>query len=166
MLNLVIQAGSAIFSTGLRLVLPLLALLLIVDISLALLARLNSQLQLITLAFPIKMLLSLGLLAWLIAGVSESVHAGVRTGSASGSAAADVVLDAMAGDSHSKTEQPTGKRLAKARIEGQFVSSREMVAATQFVVFHRGGLRLVPGLAQNHEARCCGRRWRRHLTPT
>jgi flagellar biosynthetic protein FliR len=66
MLNQVIQTGSAIFSTGLRLVLPLLALLLIVDISLALLGRLNSQLQLITLAFPIKMLLSLGLLAWLM----------------------------------------------------------------------------------------------------
>ena len=66
MLNLVVQAGSAIFTTGLRLVLPLLALLLIVDISLALLARLNSQLQLITLAFPIKMLASLGLLAWLL----------------------------------------------------------------------------------------------------
>jgi flagellar biosynthetic protein FliR len=66
MLNQVIQTGSAIFSTGLRLVLPLLALLLIVDLSLALLARLNSQLQLITLAFPIKMLVSLGLLAWLL----------------------------------------------------------------------------------------------------
>jgi flagellar biosynthetic protein FliR len=66
LLSLVIQAGAAMFSTGLRLVLPLLALLLIVDISLALLARLNSQLQLITLAFPIKMLLSLALLAWLV----------------------------------------------------------------------------------------------------
>jgi flagellar biosynthetic protein FliR len=66
MLNQLIQAGSAMFSTGLRLVLPLLAMLLIVDLSLALLARLNSQLQLITLAFPIKMLLSLGLLAWLV----------------------------------------------------------------------------------------------------
>lgn len=66
MLNQVIQTGSVMFSTGLRLVLPLLALLLIVDISLALLGRLNSQLQLITLAFPIKMLVSLGLLAWLV----------------------------------------------------------------------------------------------------
>ena len=66
MLNLVIQAGSAMFSTGLRLVLPLLAMLLIIDLSLALLARLNSQLQLITLAFPIKMMVSLGLLAWLL----------------------------------------------------------------------------------------------------
>ena len=43
-----------------------LAMLLIVDISLALLGRLNSQLQLITLAFPIKMLVSLALLAWLV----------------------------------------------------------------------------------------------------
>src|SRR5581483_196050 len=66
MLNQVIQAGSAMFSTGLRLVLPILAMLIIVDLSLALLARLNSQLQLITLAFPVKMMLSLGLLAWLL----------------------------------------------------------------------------------------------------
>ena len=66
MLNQVVQTGSVMFSTGLRLVLPLLALLLIVDISLALLARLNSQLQLISLAFPIKMLVTLGLLAWLV----------------------------------------------------------------------------------------------------
>ena len=41
----------------------------------------------------------------------------------------------MAGDSHSKTEKPTGRRLQKARTDGQYVSSREMVAATQFVVF-------------------------------
>jgi flagellar biosynthesis protein FliR len=66
MMNLLIQTGSSIFSTGLRLVLPLLALLVMVDISLALLARLNSQLQLITLAFPIKMLVTLALLAWLV----------------------------------------------------------------------------------------------------
>ncbi|MBZ5636888.1 MAG: flagellar biosynthetic protein FliR [Acidobacteriia bacterium] len=66
MLNQVIQTGSAMFSTGLRLVLPLVAMLLIVDLSLALLARLNSQLQLITLAFPVKMMLSLALLAWLL----------------------------------------------------------------------------------------------------
>jgi flagellar biosynthetic protein FliR len=61
-----IQAGASIFSTGLRLVLPLLALLLMVEISLALLARLNSQLHLMQLAFPIKMLLTLILLGWLL----------------------------------------------------------------------------------------------------
>jgi flagellar biosynthesis protein FliR len=37
-----------------------------VEISLALLARLNMQLHLMTLAFPIKMLLSLTLLGWLL----------------------------------------------------------------------------------------------------
>lgn len=66
MARMVLQTGSSIFSTGLRLVLPLAALLIIVDISLALLARLNAQLQLLTLAFPIKMLLSLALLSSLL----------------------------------------------------------------------------------------------------
>jgi flagellar biosynthetic protein FlhB len=41
----------------------------------------------------------------------------------------------MAGDSHSKTEKPTARRLHKARTEGQFPTSRELVAATQFAVF-------------------------------
>ncbi len=35
----------------------------------------------------------------------------------------------------SKTEQPTGRRLERARREGQFASSRELVAAGQFLVF-------------------------------
>jgi flagellar biosynthetic protein FliR len=62
----VAKAGSVIFSGGFKLVLPLVALLAMIDISLALLARLNSQLQLITLAFPIKMLASLAMFAWLM----------------------------------------------------------------------------------------------------
>lgn len=66
MARLLLQTGSSIFSTGLRLVLPMVALLIIVDISLALLARLNAQLHLLTLAFPIKMLLSLALLSALV----------------------------------------------------------------------------------------------------
>jgi len=41
----------------------------------------------------------------------------------------------MPGDSHSKTEKPSARRLHKARVEGQFPASRELVAATQFVVF-------------------------------
>jgi len=41
----------------------------------------------------------------------------------------------MTGDSHSKTEQPTLRRLFKARLEGQFPTSRELVMATQFLVF-------------------------------
>jgi flagellar biosynthetic protein FlhB len=34
-----------------------------------------------------------------------------------------------------KTEKPTGRRLEKARNDGQFASSREVVAATQFLIF-------------------------------
>jgi flagellar biosynthetic protein FliR len=64
--NQLVQTGSSIFTTGLRLVLPLLSLLLMVEISMALLARLNSQLHLMLLSRPIKMLLSLTLFAWLL----------------------------------------------------------------------------------------------------
>ena len=61
----IVGLGGTIFVTGLRLVLPILGLLLMIEISLALLARLNSQLQLMMLTFPVKMLLSLVLLAWM-----------------------------------------------------------------------------------------------------
>jgi flagellar biosynthetic protein FliR len=64
--TMLIQTGGLVFVTGLRLVLPLAGLLLLVEISLALLSRLNSQLHLMTMSFPIKMLLSLSLLAWLV----------------------------------------------------------------------------------------------------
>jgi flagellar biosynthetic protein FliR len=67
MMNAVIQLGSTIFSTGLRLVLPILGLLLMVEISVALLARLNSQLHLMQMTFPLKMTLALVMIAWLLA---------------------------------------------------------------------------------------------------
>lgn len=66
MLNALIRLGSTIFTTGLRLVLPIMGLLLMVEISVALLARLNSQLHLMMLTMPMKLLLSLTLLAWLV----------------------------------------------------------------------------------------------------
>lgn len=48
--------ASDIFAVGVRLSMPVIALLALVDLSLALLGRINSQLQLIHLAFPLKML--------------------------------------------------------------------------------------------------------------
>jgi flagellar biosynthesis protein FliR len=66
MVDRLIQAGASIFTSGFRLVLPLLSLLLMVEISMALLARLNSQLHLMLLSRPIKMLLTLALFAWLL----------------------------------------------------------------------------------------------------
>ena len=59
----VLRIGSGIFELGFELALPVLALLAMIDISLALLGRLNSQLQVIILSFPLKMLVSLALLA-------------------------------------------------------------------------------------------------------
>lgn len=61
--EIVIGMGAAMFSTGLRLAFPVIAMLLLVDVGLALLGRLQPGLQLITLAFPVKMLASLALLA-------------------------------------------------------------------------------------------------------
>ena len=62
-----IRLGSSLFSVGVRLALPVVGLLVMVDVALALLGRLNSQLQLLSLAFPIKMLLSLLVLTWIAA---------------------------------------------------------------------------------------------------
>ena len=59
----VIRMGSTIFTTGFRLALPVVALLVMIDVSLALLGRINAQLQLLTLAFPAKMMTALAVLA-------------------------------------------------------------------------------------------------------
>ncbi len=59
-----IRLSTGIFSMGLRLAFPLITLLGLIDLSLALLGRLNAQLQLVTLAFPAKMLTALALLAF------------------------------------------------------------------------------------------------------
>jgi flagellar biosynthetic protein FliR len=58
--------GSSAFSTGLRLVLPVMILMFLIDLSIGLLGRLNAQLQLVALAFPIKMVASLAALSFLI----------------------------------------------------------------------------------------------------
>jgi flagellar biosynthetic protein FliR len=61
-----LMLGSGIFSTGLHLALPLMTLLFLIDLSIGLLGHLNSQLQLIALAFPAKMLTALAALSLLV----------------------------------------------------------------------------------------------------
>jgi len=61
-----IQLGSGVFSTGFRLALPLMTLLFLIDLSVGLLGQINSQLQLIALVFPAKMLVSLAALSFLL----------------------------------------------------------------------------------------------------
>jgi flagellar biosynthetic protein FliR len=60
----IIRLGAVLFAAGIRLALPVVALLLMVDVALALVGRLNQQLQLLSLAFPVKMLLALAVLSW------------------------------------------------------------------------------------------------------
>jgi flagellar biosynthesis protein FliR len=61
-----IGLGTTLFAVGLRLALPVIALLVMVDVALALLGRVNAQLQLLSLAFPVKMLLGLLALVWIL----------------------------------------------------------------------------------------------------
>ncbi len=62
----VLHLAGNVFSLGLRLALPVLGLLLLTEISLALVGRLSSSLQLGHSAAPVKMLLTLGTLAALL----------------------------------------------------------------------------------------------------
>jgi flagellar biosynthetic protein FliR len=63
----IIKLLGTVFSVGLRLVLPVVALLAMVDIAIGLLGRLNAQIQLLTLMFPAKILTALGVLATVLA---------------------------------------------------------------------------------------------------
>lgn len=80
-----IEFGSGIFAAGLRLALPAVALLALVDVALALVGRVHSQLQLLTLSFPVKMLAAMAVLAWTMAlfprvygGYAGQVFGGLR----------------------------------------------------------------------------------------
>lgn len=58
--------GSTVFSTGIRLVFPLMTLLFLIDLSVGLLGRINSQLQLIAVSFPLKIVVALAGLSLLV----------------------------------------------------------------------------------------------------
>ncbi len=58
-----VHLGAGMMATGMQLAMPLVVLLMLVDVSLALLGRMHQQLQLISLAFPVKMLATLAFLA-------------------------------------------------------------------------------------------------------
>jgi flagellar biosynthetic protein FliR len=62
----VARLGSGIFVTGLQLAIPVLGLLLLLDIAFAVLGRLQTQLQLLSLSFAVKMLVGLAFLAGIL----------------------------------------------------------------------------------------------------
>jgi flagellar biosynthetic protein FliR len=57
--TLILHLGSRMFVDGFKLALPIVILLFLVDQGLAAITRLQAQLQLLTLAFPVKILLSI-----------------------------------------------------------------------------------------------------------
>jgi flagellar biosynthesis protein FliR len=59
----IVRLGAGIFSTGLQLAMPVLALLVLLDVAFAVLGRLHAQLQILSLSFAIKMLTALAFLA-------------------------------------------------------------------------------------------------------
>ena len=63
----IIRLGAGMFVTGLQLAIPVLALLLLLDIAFAVLGRVQSQLQLLSLSFSLKMLAAIGFLAAVLA---------------------------------------------------------------------------------------------------
>ena len=58
-----IHLGAGMFVIGLRIAMPVIGLLILIDLSLALLGRIQQQMQLLSLAFPVKMLTAIGVLA-------------------------------------------------------------------------------------------------------
>ena len=63
----VVHVGAGIFSYGVRLALPIVGLLLMTEITLALLGRINAQLHMSQHAFPVKMLITLLVLSSILA---------------------------------------------------------------------------------------------------
>lgn len=61
-----IRLGATIFTTGVQLALPVLALMVLLDVAFAVLGRLHSQLQLLSLSFAVKMLAALAFLSLLL----------------------------------------------------------------------------------------------------
>lgn len=70
-LEKILQLGGAMWKTALRLAMPVVAMLVLLDLTMAILGKVATQLQLLTLAFPVKMLMTLAMLALLAGTMPE-----------------------------------------------------------------------------------------------
>lgn len=73
---------GSIIELAVRLAIPLMALLALIDLTLGILGRLNAQLQILSLAFPLKMLVSLAVLALAAASAPALYRVGLRQANA------------------------------------------------------------------------------------
>lgn len=60
------RLGSLMFTTGLRLAMPIVGALILVDLAFALLSKVHAQMQLLSFSFAVKMLAGLGLFAMIL----------------------------------------------------------------------------------------------------
>jgi flagellar biosynthetic protein FliR len=72
----IVRLGAGMFTLGLRIAMPVIALLLLIDLALAMLGRMQQQLQLLTLAFPVKMLAALAMLTALAPIIARIFQSG------------------------------------------------------------------------------------------
>jgi flagellar biosynthetic protein FliR len=61
-----VRLSAGMFVTGVKLAMPVVGLLLLADLAMALFGRMQAQLQLLTLSFPVKMLAAIALLTALV----------------------------------------------------------------------------------------------------
>ncbi len=73
------RMGATMFSTGLQLAMPVLAFLLTVDIGFGIAGRISPQIQLLSMAFPVKMLGGLILFAFVLAMAPQVVTSRIAT---------------------------------------------------------------------------------------
>jgi flagellar biosynthetic protein FliR len=68
------RVGGAVFETAARLAFPVVALLLLLDLTLALLSYVNSRMQLLTLSFPVKMAVTMLMLIAVVESAANLFH--------------------------------------------------------------------------------------------
>ena len=110
---------------------------------------------------------ALVVLAWM-AALFPRILLAVRRAGLDGRAPDAGAYEAAMADQRQKTEQPTQRRLQKAREEGQFPAAREFVAALQFLAFaavlERGRGALAGGLPPDGHALLFSAAFARELT--
>ena len=148
---ILIRLGANLFTVGARLALPVVALLVMVDVALALMGRLNQQLQLLSLAFPAKMLTALLVLSWIAVLVSARDVAIQRTGMDRG--APDV--GDMTRHGRSEQDRTTDTAAPRQGPRGRTIPGRQGVRRGSAihglsVLAGMGRRRLVCAVPENH----------------
>src|SRR4051794_31300267 len=66
LVQVLVRIGTEVFTLALRIALPVIGLMFVVDLAMGVVGRVNSQMQMISLSFPVKMLVALAMLASLL----------------------------------------------------------------------------------------------------